>query len=66
MTYEFHFKGVYAGELLTKVILQGSQNLSIKKGVEYLMYVQIISVVDVTLKGKILKSKVLDECWDKS
>lgn len=66
LTYEFHFKGVFAGELLRKVILQGSQNLHIKKGIEYLMYVQTTSVIDGTLKGKILKSKVLDECWDKS
>ncbi len=65
-TYEFHFKGVCAGESLRRVILRGRQDFAIKKGQEYLMYVQMITFQDGTLKGKILKAKLLDECWDKS
>lgn len=64
-TYEFHFKGVFAGVSLRRVILQGHQEFAIKKSVEYLMYVQMIDSQDGTLKGKILKAKLLDE-WDKS
>jgi hypothetical protein len=48
------------------VILHGRQDFAIKKGEEYLMYVQMITFHEGTLKGKILKAKLLDECWDKS
>lgn len=65
-TYEFHFKGVCAGEALRKVLLQGRHDFQIKRGEEYLMYVQMISCERGTLRGVILKAKLLDECWDKS
>ncbi len=64
--YEFHFKGVFAGEAIKKVMLLGSQSFSIKKGEEYLMYVKLLSCEQGLLKGTILKAKILDECWDKS
>ncbi len=64
--YEFHFKGVCAGELLKKVILRGRHDFGIRKGEEYLLYVQMISFSDSVLRGKILRSKPLDDCWDKS
>lgn len=65
-TYEFHFKGVYAGEVVKKVILQGELKLEIKKGEEYLMYVRLISLQAGILQGHILKLKRLEECWDQS
>jgi hypothetical protein len=65
-TYEFHFKGVCAGEALRKVVLIGRHDFLIKKGEEYLMYVQMVAFEEGTLKGHILKAKPLDECWDKS
>lgn len=65
-TYEFHFKGVCAGESIQKVFLLGRLDFEIRRGEEYLMYVQMISFEGGTLKGKILKAKLLDECWDKS
>jgi hypothetical protein len=65
-TYEFHFKGVCAGEALQKVVLRGRKDFMIEKGEEYLMYVQMHSFEKGTLKGQILKVKSLNECWDKS
>ena len=64
--YHFHFKGVFSGEVLKKVILTKAINSSIQKGEEYLMYVQLQSCQEGVLKGRILKLKPLDECWDKA
>lgn len=64
--YHFHFKGVFSGEVLKKVILTKGIESSIQKGEEYLMYVQLQSCQDGVLKGRILKIKPLDECWDKA
>ena len=64
--YEFHFKGVCAGEALRKVLLRGRKEFQIKKGEEYLIYVQLFSFEQGVLKGSILRMKLLSECWDRS
>lgn len=64
--YEFHFKGAYAGERVKKVMLQGSNQPSLKAGEEYLIYVRLLSCVEGVLRGEILKFRPLDECWDRS
>ena len=64
--YEFHFKGVCAGKLIKKVILRGLQEEEIKKGSEYFIYVRCLSLEDSTLRGEMIKSKLLDDCWDRS
>lgn len=64
--YEFHFKGVCAGESLKKVMLLGRVDSDVKAGEEYLIYVQLYSFTAGTLKGRIIKLKKLDECWDLS
>lgn len=64
--YQFHFKGVCAGEVLKKVLLRGRHDFKIEKGEEYLMYVQMLKFENSTLIGTILKAKLLDECWDRS
>lgn len=64
--YHFHFKGVCAGELLRKVVLRGRKDFGIRKGEEYLMYVQLLAFEEGTLLGTIIKCKKLDECWDRS
>ncbi|WP_408098497.1 hypothetical protein ACJVC5_06175 [Peredibacter sp. HCB2-198] len=64
--YEFHFKGAYAGERVKKVMLIGSNQQLLKAGEEYLIYVRLLSCEAGVLKGEILKSKPLDECWDRS
>lgn len=64
--YEFHFKGICAGEVIKKVLLSASHEISFQKGEEYLLYVSFISMESGILKGKVLKYKRLDECWDRS
>jgi len=64
--YYFHFKGVFAGELLKEVILRGRIDLDLTRGEEYLLYVQMVKLDGGTLWGKILKVKALEECWDNS
>lgn len=64
--YEFHFKGVCAGEALRKVVLIGRHDMRIKKNEEYLMYVQLLSIENGMLKGNILKCRPLEDCWDRS
>ncbi len=64
--YEFHFKGVYAGESLKRVVLQGDTKCTIVKNGEYLLFVQLLKVEEGILSGKILKYKLLSECFDKS
>lgn len=64
--YQFHFKGVCAGEALRKVLLKGRKDFSIKRGEEYLIYVSLISITEGTLRGEILKVKLLSDCWDRS
>jgi hypothetical protein len=64
--YEFHFKGVCAGERLSKIMLRSENNFQICKNEEYLIYVSIISLCDGTLKGQIIKIKNLEDCRDQS
>jgi hypothetical protein len=64
--YEFHFKGVCSGAALKKVILRARHDFCLIPGEEYLMYVAPISMKGGTLKGLVIKSRRLDECWDKS
>lgn len=64
--FEFHFKGVCAGEALRKVRLKGRKDFNIRLGEEYLMYVGLIACAEGVLEGEILKLKPLSECWDKS
>lgn len=47
-------------------MLRGRHDFKIKKGDEYLMYIQMLSMECGVLKGIILKARPLDECWDKS
>ena len=64
--FEFHFKGVCAGDSLRKVRLKGRKDFNIRLGEEDLMYVGLIACSDGVLKGEILKVKPLAKCWDRS
>lgn len=64
--FQFDFKGAYAGEFLSKVILKSKEEKGILRGEEYLLYVRVISCLDGVLRGEILKSKRLEDCWDRS
>lgn len=63
--YEFHFKGVFAGKFVRKIVLY-SPSFAINIGVEYLIYAQPIAFEDNVLRGNVIKLKTLEECWDKS
>jgi len=63
---EFHFKGVFAGAVIRKIQLQTPVNFSLKKGEEYLLYVQAQVAQNGILKGITLKSKNLSEIYDQS
>lgn len=64
--YLFHFKGVCAGEILKKICLKGANELGIKKGEEYLIYLHLLKFEDETLIGEIIKIKPISDCWDRS
>jgi hypothetical protein len=64
--YEFHFRGVCAGNVVKKIILKGKCQIGVEKGEEYLLYAQMISFEQGVLRGTIIRTKRLDECWDKS
>lgn len=64
--YQFHFKGAFAGQCLSKVFLKAARGVEIKKGEEYLLFVQVLSCDNAVLKGHILKAKRLEDCWDRS
>jgi hypothetical protein len=64
--YEFHFKGVWAGESLKRIFLQCSNDIIIKKNEEYLMYVRMTSLADGILRGVVIKSVQVKDCWDRS
>lgn len=52
--------------VIKKVMLIKQGDFALEKGVEYLMYVQLISIEHGIVKGNVLKAKLLDECWDRS
>jgi hypothetical protein len=64
--YEFHFKGVYAGRYLKKVILQARKDLELIRGEEYLLCIQVTSLLNDVLNGTILKMVSLNCLKDKS
>ena len=51
---------------MKEVKLRGRKEFGIKRGEEYLIYVQMTALEAGTLLGKIIKIKPLDECWDRS
>ena len=62
--YHFHYQGVFAGDVIKRVILKGSE-FDIKVGEEYLIYVELDKIKDQVITGKIHRIKLLDECWDR-
>ncbi len=64
--YHFHFRGVYGGKVIRKIILECPSGFLIQEGSEYLLYVRVEKIWDKTLWGKIIKLKPLEECHDLS
>ncbi len=63
---KFHFKGVFQGEVLKGALLEAKSDLVIDQGSDYLMHVEYWICEKGILRGKILKIKSLDQCWDRS
>ena len=61
---KFHFTGAGFGEPIRHVELVADKSLKIQKDSEYLMYVRMESLKNGTLKGTVIKAKLLDESWD--
>jgi hypothetical protein len=64
--YHFHFKGSYAGHLIRGLCLSNEKKYEIGAGEEYLMWVEVSGIEAGILRGRILKLKRLDACWDRS
>jgi len=64
--YYFHFKGVYAGEILKSIKLYGQVSWEIHKDEEYLVYAEFLENQNGVLFGKVIKSKRLSDCSDLS
>lgn len=64
--FEFHFKGVLKGIRIKKIELVGLENLGIKQGQEYILYVKIVAIERDKMKGEVLKSRELQDCRDES
>lgn len=63
---EFHFKGVFAGEVVKKVLLVSRTDTQISPHSEYLIFAEFIACEMNVLRGRIVKIKNIEECWDKS
>lgn len=63
-TSRFHFKGVSAGEDIKDVILKRDMGAPFTVGSEYLMYVQLTNIKGGILTGTVIKSKLLEECYE--
>ena len=64
--YEFDFKGVYGGHQIKKIRLQEPEKNLLLPGRDYLIQLRDHRVRGSILEGKILRFKLLDECFDKS
>jgi hypothetical protein len=62
----FHFRGSYAGHLISGLQLQNENKFVIHQGGEYLMWVAVEGVSGGVLRGRILRARSLEECWDRS
>lgn len=62
--YEFHYKGVFKGSYIKKIVLHGDIKIAIDRGEEYLIFVESPNVLSETLFGKIIKIKNLNQCND--
>ena len=62
---EFHFKGVYAGQIIKKINLMVSLSQKIVLNEDYILHVEVHRIENECLWGKLIKSKALSECFMK-
>lgn len=64
--YEFHFKGIFKGQLIKKIRIEYSNKTTLLPGKEYLVHLRDPKVNESVLEGTIVRVRLLDECFDKS
>lgn len=64
--YEFHFRGVCEGQLIKKVKLLQLDRFELVPGEAYLVQVRDHKINGSVLEGKIMKFRLLEECFDRS
>lgn len=62
-TGEFHFKGVYLGESIKKIVLSIPLHQTITVDEEYILHIKLQFIDEHCLWGKIIKSKRLADCF---
>lgn len=62
---EFHFKGVYSGHSIKKIYLRIKLGQDVVVNDEYLLHIQLFTVRDESLTGKIMRLKNLNDCFAK-
>lgn len=60
---EFHFKGVYSGEMIKRIFLIIPLNQTIEINEEYVLHVQLFYIREDYLMGKIIRAKNLALCF---
>jgi hypothetical protein len=59
---EFSFKGFYAGEEITKLDLKPDAGIAEwKRGEDYILYIRVHTIHAGTMRGNVLRSRLLDE-----
>ena len=61
MRYEFHFKGVYRGKRIERIIGESEINLEIIKNKEYILKLRFLSINKTDLIGYVKKIIKLEE-----
>ncbi len=61
--FEFHFKGVYKGEKIKKIIIQNNTEDELIIGNEYLLKIKFVSISKNTLYGDLVQSKDLENIY---
>ncbi len=62
---EFHFKGVYSGHAIKKIYLGIKRGQEVVVNEEYLLHIQLFTVREGSLTGKIMRLKNLNDCFAK-
>ncbi|MBG09355.1 MAG: hypothetical protein CME68_11390 [Halobacteriovoraceae bacterium] len=61
MMYEFHFKGVYSGQRVDRIICKSDKKLEIVEGNEYILKLRFLSIKKTDLIGYVKKFVKLEE-----
>ncbi len=62
---EFHFKGVYSGDLIKRLCLRINSNVEVKVNEDYILHVKFEMIKGDVLTGEVIRLKNLDACFCK-